>query len=79
MAVDPGDAGEDCGGITMQKFLLILQSRKFWALIVGLLVTAGILDWGDPQQAEWAAAIAGGITAIYGLSVAIEDGLSRRQ
>lgn len=63
----------------MQRIVWVLQSRKLWASVIGILSAVGILDLSDPTQAESAAYIAAGVTALYGLAVAIEDGLSKRE
>lgn len=63
----------------MTQVFAILQSRKFWSTIIGLLMVTGILDVRDDEQATWAAAISAGVTAIYTLSIAIEDGLTNKR
>lgn len=61
------------------KLLGLLQSRKFWASLVSLLVAVGMLQFSDSQQADLVAAILTVSTAIsYVIGVALEDGLSRR-
>ena len=60
----------------MEKLGWVLQSRKFWAAIISLLVALGVLNWSDAQQAETVAGIVAGVGAVYSLAVAIEDGLS---
>jgi hypothetical protein len=55
----------------------VLMSRKFWASAIAMLVALGVLAFSDAQQAELVAQIVGGISAVYTLSVAIEDGLSK--
>lgn len=58
----------------MQKVLWMLQSRKFWAAIVGLLVASGLLQMSDVAEAELVQAILTVATALtYIISVAIED------
>lgn len=58
----------------MAKFLGVLQSRKFWASVVGLLVAFGALNYSDSQQADLVGAIlAVASAASYVISVAIED------
>jgi hypothetical protein len=59
--------------------LYVFLSRKFWASAVAMLVALGVLTFSDAQQAELVAQIVGGISAVYTLSVAIEDGLSKMQ
>lgn len=63
----------------MTQVFAILQSRKFWSTIIGLLMVTGILDVRNDEQATWAAAISAGVTAIYTLSIAIEDGLTNKR
>ena len=60
----------------MQKIMGVLQSRKFWASVIGLLVAVGVLDMTDTQQAELLAQLGVAITAIYTIATALEDGLS---
>ena len=62
----------------MDNLLSVLRSRKFWAALLGMLTALGVLDLGDAQQAEHAAAIVAGISAIYTLAVALEDGLAKK-
>lgn len=63
----------------MSKILGVLQSRKFWVSVIGVLVAVGLLELSDAQQADLVAAIVTISGSIgYVLSVAIEDGLSRR-
>lgn len=57
----------------------VLLSRKFWASALAMLVALGVLTFSDAEQAELVAQIVGGISAVYTLSVAIEDGLSKMQ
>jgi hypothetical protein len=56
----------------------VLQSRKFWASILSMLVAVGVVNFTDVQQAELVAQIVAGIGAIYTMAVALEDGLSKR-
>lgn len=61
------------------RFSGVLRSRKFWAAVVSLLVSTGILQTSEAQEAEMVNAIllvAG--AAVYIFSVAIEDGLLKR-
>lgn len=68
--------GED---MTSNKLLGLLQSRKFWASLISLLVAVGMLQFSDSQQAELVAALLTVTTAVsYVIGVALEDGLSRR-
>lgn len=62
----------------MEKLLAVLTSRKFWATVLALATTLGVLNLSDPAQAETAATIAAGLGAIYSLAVALEDGLRGR-
>lgn len=60
------------------KFSGVLKSRKFWAAVISLLVATGVLQASEAQEAEMVNAmliVAG--AAVYILSVAFEDGLSR--
>lgn len=58
------------------SILYVLLSRKFWASAIAMMVALGVLTFSDAQQAELVAQIVGGISAVYTLSVALEDGLS---
>ncbi len=65
--------------MTSNKLIGLLQSRKFWASLISLLVAVGMLQFSDSQQAELVAAILTVTTAVsYVIGVALEDGLSRR-
>lgn len=58
----------------MLKFLWVLQSRKFWASIIGLLIATGVLQLSDAQEADLVGALLTVATTIgYVVSVAIED------
>lgn len=57
----------------------VLQSRKFWASVLSILVAVGAVSLSDVQQSEIVAAIVSGIGAVYTLAVALEDGLSKQQ
>lgn len=58
----------------MDKLLGVLKSRKFWAAIVALLVSFGLLNLSDVQEAEVVQAILTVVTTIaYIIGVAIED------
>lgn len=62
----------------MNKFVGMLQSRKFWVSLVTLLVSVGVLQLSEIEQAELISAILTTVTGVgYIVSVAIEDGLSR--
>ena len=67
----------------MQKVLWVLQSRKFWASLIGLLAALGILEASELQEAELAQALVTVATAlVYVLTVAGEDSarhLARRE
>ena len=56
----------------------VLQSRKFWASVLSILVAIGAVSLSDGQQAELVAQIAAGIGAVYTIATALEDGLSKR-
>lgn len=61
------------------KLVRVVQSRKFWASLVGLLVALGLATLSDAQQAELVGAILTIVTTVtYTLGVALEDGLSGR-
>lgn len=63
----------------MNKLLGMLQSRKFWVSMVTLLVSVGVLQLSDVQQADLVTAILTVVTGVgYIVSVALEDGLGRR-
>jgi len=58
----------------MQKIVWVLQSRKFWAAVIGLLIATGVLKLTDAQEADLVGALLTVATTIgYMLSVAIED------
>ena len=58
----------------MQKVLWVLQSRKFWASLIGLLAALGILEASELQEAELAQALVTVCTALgYAFTVALED------
>ena len=57
------------------KLTQLLKSRKFWAMVIGLIIT---LTGGDPDSPEMTQAITGLIVASFSIATAIEDGLSRR-
>lgn len=59
------------------SILYVFLSRKFWASAVSMLVALGVLTFSDAEQAELVAQIVGGISAVYTLAVALEDGLSK--
>lgn len=63
------------------KFVNTLQSRKFWAAMISVAVSLGVIDWMDAQQGEIvdslvtiAAALVPVISgAVYIISTAVED------
>jgi hypothetical protein len=62
----------------MNKFLLLLKSRKFWALLIGFGVFVGNHFGQEPvipedQMVEFVT-----LLAVYIVGTALEDGLSRR-
>jgi len=59
----------------MNKFLAVLQSRKFWFSVLGIMGSMGIVTFSDSQSAELVAQIVGGITAILVISTGLEDGM----
>lgn len=59
----------------MEKFWVLLKSRKFWASVAGLVVIV-LGDRGGVGAGELASAVA--IIVSYILGTALEDGLSRR-
>jgi len=62
----------------MNKWKGLLTSRKFWSAILGIVVSLGILEYSDEQQAELVGAIIVVVTSVfYILGVAIEDGMTR--
>jgi hypothetical protein len=62
-----------------QNLLSVVGSRKFWMTILSLASVLGILDLDDAGQAELAAQIIAGVSALYVLAVALEDGLTNRK
>lgn len=58
----------------MEKITWVLQSRKFWASVIGLLIATGVLQLSDAQEADLVSALLTVATTIgYVLSIAIED------
>jgi hypothetical protein len=62
----------------MNKFLLLLRSRKFWAALVGLVMVVVVqfvpdfpFEESQVQEFVW-------IIVAYITGTALEDGLSRR-
>ncbi len=63
------------------KAVALLKSRKFWASVVSLLVSLGVVAWGESQQAEMVSSltvVAGALApvilgGIYVLATAFED------
>ena len=61
----------------MEKILGILQSRKFWASVVALLVVFQLVPEGE--EGALIEAILTAVTAFgYIIGVALEDGLSSK-
>ena len=59
------------------KLTLLLQSRKFWTLVIALLTTVSAYATGE--LSVWQALIAAvSALSVYSGAVALEDGLSRR-
>ena len=59
------------------KIVRMLQSRKFWASLLGVVVSLGLVAWSDAQQAELVGAILTIVSTVsYTLGVALEDGLT---
>lgn len=57
----------------------VLKSRKFWAAIVAILFSTGVLQGSEAAEADIVNAILTVVTAaFYIFSVALEDGLSFR-
>lgn len=57
----------------------VLKSRKFWAAVIAILFSTGILQGSEAAEADLLNAILTAITAVgYIISVALEDGLSAR-
>jgi len=61
----------------MDKLFQLLQSRKFWASVLGILTSLGIATFADVDADTLVAAIAA-IVSAFGLATGIEDGLSRQ-
>lgn len=60
------------------KWLALLQSRKFWASMISIAVAVGMLEYSDEQQAKLVEAIVVVAGAIgYIISLAVEDGMSK--
>lgn len=60
------------------SIFFIFLSRKFWMSILSMAVAVGALSYSDAQQAEMVSLIVGGLGAVYTISVAIEDGMSKQ-
>lgn len=61
----------------MDKLYQLLQSRKFWALVIALVAIAA--GFAQGEVSEWQAIQAAvAALAAYSTGVALEDGLSRR-
>lgn len=56
------------------KFIVLMQSRKFWSAVISLCVSIGIFALSDSQQSELVAGIMTVVTtSMYILGTAIED------
>lgn len=63
------------------KLLNTLQSRKFWASIISVAVSLGVIGWTDAQQGEVADSLVTVIAAlvpvlsggVYIIATAVED------
>lgn len=56
------------------KFVRVLQSRKFWAAVVGLVLIL-LSTWGqDPYPTDAVVTAIMGVVGAYVASVAYEDG-----
>ena len=63
----------------MDKFKLLLQSRKFWASVVGLVmvfVSHYVPDFPIPEDQILGLVL---VIVSYILGTALEDGLARKQ
>lgn len=56
----------------MHKFIAVLKSRKFWALVASLVSVAGLYTQSDLSGPEAANAIVAAF-ALYSLATGIED------
>lgn len=57
--------------------MYVLKSRKFWAAVIAILFSTGILQGSEAVEADTVNAILTVVTAaFYIFSVALEDGLS---
>lgn len=63
----------------MQRFVTILQDKKLWATLVGLLVSVGILEMSDAQQADLIASILAAGSAIAYIVTTVNEQASRIQ
>jgi hypothetical protein len=60
--------------MTASKLAGVFRSRKFWAALIGLVVSMGLVALSDSQQAELVGAIVTVATTLsYIFGVAIED------
>lgn len=58
----------------MSKFAGVFKSRKFWAGVIGVLVSVGMLQVSDAQESELVTAVLTVVTAVgYIIGTAIED------
>jgi len=63
---------------TQSKWLYILQSRKLWASVIGLVLVL-VASWGqDPFPTDTIITAIVAVVAAYVASTALEDGLSMR-
>ena len=71
--------GEDPRKNLKEKFLRLLVSRKFWLIVVGLLLSLGAIDASEDTMLQPAEAIVT-LTAFVAMAfgIAIEDGLSNQ-
>lgn len=59
----------------MNKWIALLQSRKFWVNVIGILVAIGVLEFTEGDQERIVEAVLIIVTSLgYSATVAIEDG-----
>lgn len=62
-------------GEQRNKMLALLKSRKFWSMLVGLLVSIGLITLSEAQESELVGSVLAIVNlAVYQFSVAYEDG-----